>query len=76
VFKIGAGDLIMSKTAQEIYSQVVRNLPPTERLRLANLILNELVQQNISIIDERDTWTEEDQLDLVAFSLQNTASLY
>lgn len=66
----------MSNTAQEIYSQVVRNLPPTERLRLANLILNELVQQNISIIDERHTWTEEDQLDLVAFSLQNTASLY
>lgn len=64
----------MSKTAQEIYSQVVRNLPPTERLRLANLILNELVQQNLSIIDESDTWTEEDQLDLVTFSLQNTAS--
>ncbi|MBD2490497.1 hypothetical protein [Aulosira sp. FACHB-615] len=62
----------MSKTAQEIYSQIVRNLPPTERLRLANLILNELVQQNLSIIDESDTWTEEDQRDLVAFCLQNT----
>ncbi|MBD2496457.1 hypothetical protein [Nostoc sp. FACHB-280] len=66
----------MSKTAQEIYSQIVRNLPPTERLRLANLILNELVQQNLSIIDESDTWTEEDQRDLVAFSLQNTASFF
>jgi len=66
----------MSKTAQEIYTQVVRNLLPTERLRLANLILNELVQQNLSIIDESDTWAEEDQLDLVTFSLQNTASFF
>ncbi|MBD2447286.1 hypothetical protein H6G76_08920 [Nostoc sp. FACHB-152] len=66
----------MSNTAQEIYSQVVLNLPPTERLRLTNLILNELIQQNISIIDESDTWNEEDKLDLVAFSLQNTASFF
>lgn len=66
----------MYNTAQEIYSQVVRNLPPTERLRLANLILSELVQQNLSIIDESDTWTEEDQLELVSFSLQNTACFF
>jgi hypothetical protein len=60
----------MSNTAQEIYSQVVCNLSPTEQLRLATLILNELVQQNLSIIDQSDTWTEQDQHDLASFSLQ------
>jgi hypothetical protein len=28
----------------------------------------------MSIIDESDTWTEQDQLDLVAFSLQSIAT--
>ncbi|MEH2312826.1 MAG: hypothetical protein V7K35_15820 [Nostoc sp.] len=66
----------MSNTAQEIYSQVVCNLSPTEQLRLANLILNELVQQNLSIIDQSDTWTEQDQVDLASFSLQYAASIF
>jgi hypothetical protein len=30
----------------------------------------------MSIIDESDTWTEQDQLDLVAFSLQSAATSY
>ncbi len=42
---------MMSNTAQEIYNKVIRNLSPNERLRLANLILNDLVQNNLSIID-------------------------
>ncbi|WP_373526823.1 hypothetical protein [Nostoc sp.] len=66
----------MSNTAQEIYSQVVCNLSPTERLRLATLILNELVEQNLSIIDQSDTWTEQDQLDLASFSLEYAASIF
>ena len=65
----------MTMTAQEVYTQVVRALSPTERLRLANLILNELVQQNVSIVDESDTWTEQDQLDLTTLSLQYAATL-
>lgn len=65
----------MPMTAQEIYNQVIRNLPPTERLRLATLILNELIQPNISIVDESDTWTEQDQLDLTTFSLQHATTL-
>ncbi|MFN6561742.1 MAG: hypothetical protein RMY28_018365 [Nostoc sp. ChiSLP01] len=67
---------MMSNTAQEIYSQVVCNLSPTERLRLATLILNELVQQNLSIIDQSDTWTEQDRVDLASFSLQYAASIF
>jgi hypothetical protein len=43
----------MLNTAQEIYTKVVRTLSATERLRLANLILNDLVEQD----DTSDTWT-------------------
>jgi hypothetical protein len=60
----------MTTSAQEIYTQTVRNLPPTERLRLATLILNELVEQPSSAIEESQTWTEQDQNDLLNFSLE------
>lgn len=60
----------MPTTIQEIYIQVIRSLSPSERLRLATLILNDLVQKNITVIDESNTWTEQDQLDLAAFSMQ------
>jgi hypothetical protein len=60
----------MTTSAQEIYTKTVRNLPSTERLRLATLILNELVEQPSSEIEESATWTEQDQNDLLNFSLQ------
>ncbi|MFN5473898.1 MAG: hypothetical protein ACK5CR_18240 [Pseudanabaena sp.] len=60
----------MPKAVQEIYTQIISNLPPTERLQLATLILNGLVKQNVAVIDDSDTWTEQDQLDLAAFSMQ------
>ena len=41
----------MPTSAQEVYIQIVRTLSPTERLRLATLILNELVEQDSSVID-------------------------
>jgi hypothetical protein len=66
----------MPTTAQEIYNQVIRTLPPSERLQLATLILNELVQQNRSVIDQSDTWKEEDQNDLASFSLQYASTLF
>jgi hypothetical protein len=66
----------MQTTAQEIYSQVISSLSPTERLRLANLILNDLVRQNVSVIDESDTWTEQDKTDLANFSLQYANTLF
>ena len=64
----------MPKAVQEIYTQVISNLPPTERLQLATLILNGLVKQNIAVIDDGETWTEQDQLDLAAFSTQYAAT--
>ena len=66
----------MSTTVQEVYDRVVCTLSPTERLRLATLILNDLVQQNLSIVDQSDAWIEQDQLDVTAFSLQYAANLF
>jgi hypothetical protein len=60
----------MPTTIQEIYNHVLSALSPTERLQLATLILNSLVQANMSVVDDSGTWTEQDQLDLAAFSLQ------
>jgi hypothetical protein len=66
----------MPPTAQQVYNDVIRALSPTERLRLATLILNELVQQDSPVIDQSDAWTEQDQMDVVNFSLQYAASLF
>jgi len=66
----------MPTTAQELYTQIVRTLSLNERLRLANLILNGLVQEDVAIIDQSDTWTEEDLLEITNFSLQHAATLF
>jgi hypothetical protein len=66
----------MPTTIDEIYTQVIRVLPPGERLQLATLILNNLAPQNVAVVDESNTWTEEDISDLSKFSLQYAASLY
>lgn len=65
----------MLTTAQEIYTQIISTLSPTERLRLATLILNDLVQQNVSLIDQSDAWTEQDKIDITNFSLQYAATI-
>jgi hypothetical protein len=58
------------------YDRVLSTLSPTDRLRLATLILNDLVQQNLSVVDESETWTEEDKLDVTTFSLQYAATIF
>jgi len=63
-------------TIQKIYAQILRILPPAERLRLVTLILNDLVQHGTDIVDQSDTWTQEDQLNLINFSLQYAATGY
>jgi hypothetical protein len=45
---------------------MVRQLPPKERLRLAALILQEIVTVSI---EEGDAWSEEDLQDLARASL-------
>jgi hypothetical protein len=66
----------MPTDAQDIYTQVVQDLAPNEQLRLATLILNALVGQQTLTLNQSDIWTEEDQTDLLNFSLQHaTATL-
>jgi hypothetical protein len=66
----------MALTAQEVFTETVRALPPTERLRLAALILQDLAQSEVAMVDSRDAWNEQDQSDLTTFSLQYAAKLY
>ncbi|HEV8711226.1 MAG TPA: hypothetical protein VGX03_00140 [Candidatus Binatia bacterium] len=66
----------MAITAQEVFTETVRALPPTERLRLAALILQDLAQADMTIVDTSSVWSEQDQNDLTAFSLQYAAKLY
>ncbi len=67
---------IMPITAQEVFTETVRVLPPTERLRLAALILQELAQTDMAVVDASSVWSEQDQRDVTAFSLQYAATLY
>jgi Protein of unknown function (DUF2281) len=39
----------MLNTAKEVYSQI-ELMPPIERLRLANMLLDDLVKQELSIV--------------------------
>jgi hypothetical protein len=67
------GELNMSPTAEELYTSVIRTLSPIDRLQLATLILNGLVEQNVTPIDISDNWTEQDRSDITNFSLQYAA---
>ncbi len=53
---------------QKIYRKIINNLSSDEQLYLSSLILNDLAEKKVIVIDESDTWTQEDQNDLVAFS--------
>ena len=66
----------MAMTAQEVFTETVRVLPPSERLRLAALILQELSQSDLALVGRNDTWSEQDQRDLTALSLKYAAELY
>lgn len=36
---------------------------------------NDRVQQNLSVVERSDTWTEQDRLDITTFSLQYAATI-
>jgi hypothetical protein len=55
-------------TAEAVYAQVVKPLPPSERLKLATMILNDIPPQ--SVVDYSDEWSEEDIRDLATHSLR------
>jgi hypothetical protein len=66
----------MATTAQEVFMETVRPLPPLERLRLAAFILQDLTQSGVSVVDKSARWNEQDQNDFIPFSLQYAATLY
>ncbi|MDJ0718614.1 MAG: hypothetical protein QNJ54_31045 [Prochloraceae cyanobacterium] len=63
-------------TIQEIYQNISNTLSPSERLRLAALILNDLTRSNVAVIDTGNTWTEQDLSEVTNFSLQYAANLF
>lgn len=48
-------------TVVEIYERAIKPLPPSERLRLATLILNGISPG--SVADYADAWSDEDLAD-------------
>jgi hypothetical protein len=58
-------------TAEAIYYQVVKPLPPSERLKLATLVLNDIPPQ--AVVDYSEEWTEEDMRDAALYSLRRAA---
>ena len=58
-------------TAKEIYAETIRDLPSSERLGLATLIVEDLAQSAAPALDYSDAWTEEDLQDLAVFSERN-----
>ncbi|USR90072.1 hypothetical protein NEA10_14615 [Phormidium yuhuli AB48] len=64
----------MANKVENIYTDIISSLPPTERLQLATLILNGLAKQQmdreINFVDDSDVWTREDEEDLALFAFQ------
>jgi hypothetical protein len=58
---------------QEFYEQAIKILPAAQRLRLAALILNDIVPS--SEVDDSDRWTEEDLQDFTQMSWQSMDQL-
>ena len=44
-------------TAAQLYEESVKPLPPSERVKLATLILNDIAPE--SVVDYDDDWTDE-----------------
>ena len=66
----------MSPTAEEVFLRDVRGLPLAERLHLASLILQEVTQSGTAIVEQSETWSEQDKQDLAAFSLEYASQTY
>lgn len=58
--------IMQPQTAESVYAQVIKPLPPAERLRLATLILNDIPSQ--AMVDYSGAWTDEDYHDFTAAS--------
>jgi hypothetical protein len=66
----------MAITAQEVFAETAQTLPPTERLRLAALILQDLARADVAVVDSSDIWNEQDQSDVTVAALRYAAKFY
>ena len=55
-------------TIEQIYYETIKSRSASDRLRLAQLILNDMSAE--AIIDDRDDWNEEDLRDATRYSLR------
>jgi len=62
------------RTVEEVYGQVVKLLPVSDRFKLATLILNDIPPQ--AVVDYSEEWTEEDIRDLTIYSLRYAAQSF
>jgi hypothetical protein len=53
----------------DLYEQSIKSLPASDRLRLAVLILNDIPPQ--SVVDDSESWSEEDLRDFAQASWQH-----
>ena len=62
--------------AQDLYADSIRDLPSSERLKLAVIILEELSRTAAGNLDYSDSWSNEDIQDLAALSMKHSASSF
>jgi hypothetical protein len=61
-------------TAQQIY-KTIEAMAPSERLRLATLILEGLSENAVAALDFSEEWTDEDIRDLSDFAARHGVSI-
>ena len=66
----------INQNLEKIYQNILDNLSLSEQIRFAALILNNISLKNVAVIDDSNTWTEEDKRDIESFSLQYAASIF
>ena len=59
---------ITNQNIENIYQNILKNLSLNDQIRLAALLLNNISQKNITAIDFKTYWTEEDKQDIASFS--------
>jgi hypothetical protein len=64
------------QTAEEIFQTNIRSLPLDQRLRLAELILEDAGESAISLLGFSDEWSDEDIQDLTTYSARVAEERY
>jgi hypothetical protein len=66
--------MVTQTSVEELYAKVVKALPPSERLKLATMILNDIPPQ--AVVDYSEEWSEEDMRDLTIHSMRYAAESF